>query len=190
MVLSLPATVLLWRRGGNLVTRLGLLVFGLSMSFCYAASALFHAIRGPAEQIRDFDRLDHIGIFLLIAGTYTPLALCVLHGWWRRGTLVAAWLLATAGGVFDVATDHLSGGLANPLLPGDGLGRDRLLLRAGRRGALSHRSLSLLLIGGVLYTTGAVLNLSQWPVLWPGVFGPHELFHVFVMAGSLVPSGS
>ena len=50
---------------------------------------------------------------------------------------------------------------------------------------INHRALLPILYGGLFYSVGAVLNLLRWPTLWPGVFGPHELFHLFVMAGSL-----
>jgi hemolysin III len=50
---------------------------------------------------------------------------------------------------------------------------------------VSHRALGLVVLGGLLYSVGAVLNLLRWPALWPGVFGVHDLFHLFVMAGSL-----
>ena len=50
---------------------------------------------------------------------------------------------------------------------------------------VSHRALLPIVVGGVSYSVGAVLNLLHWPVLWPGIFGAHELFHLFVLAGSL-----
>ena len=50
---------------------------------------------------------------------------------------------------------------------------------------VSHRALRPLVAGGLSYSVGAVLNLLRWPVLWPGLFGAHELFHLFVLAGSL-----
>src|SRR5262245_39494213 len=74
-VLSVPATVLLWRRsGGDQSQRVSLVVFGVSLAVCYAGSTVFHAVRLPPIWIARFDALDHIGIFILIAGSYTPVA--------------------------------------------------------------------------------------------------------------------
>ena len=99
LLLALPGTLLLWRRcgGGHPAKRLSLLVFGLSLAFCYAASTLYHGLRIPEDRLAAFDRLDRIGIFLLIAGSYTPLAWGLMRGRWRWGTLATAWLIAGLG---------------------------------------------------------------------------------------------
>src|SRR5262249_43433587 len=97
-LLSLPITLLLWRLcRGNRLKQVGLLVFGISLAFCYGASMLYHGVRLPREQLHWFARVDFIGVYLLIAGTFTPLVLVVLHGPWRAGILSAAWLLAALG---------------------------------------------------------------------------------------------
>src|ERR1700692_2945398 len=84
LILSLPGTLwLLNKSRGDPVKRLGFLVFGLTLAWCYGASMLSHGARLPARQIEIFRVLDHIGIFLLIAGTVTPVALVVLDGPWR-----------------------------------------------------------------------------------------------------------
>ena len=79
--------------------RLSLLVYGLSLAFCYTASTLYHGLRIPADRLAAFDRLDRIGIFALIAGSYTPLAWGLLRGRWRWGTLATVWsITAVASG--------------------------------------------------------------------------------------------
>ena len=97
LLLSIPGTVYLWRRGrgGPPARRLSLLVFGLSLIFCYAASTLYHGVRVSGDGLSAFDRLDRVGIFILIAGTYTPLAWTLLRGRWRWVTLSTVWLIAT-----------------------------------------------------------------------------------------------
>src|SRR3954452_21698671 len=92
LILALPGTFLLLRRsGGDRGKWLSLLVYGLTLIFCYLASTLYHGVRLPAAGIAAFARLDGIGIFALIAGTYTPLAWCLMRGRWRRWTLAAVW---------------------------------------------------------------------------------------------------
>ena len=90
-----PAPFLLWRRSaGEPAKRLTLLVYGLTLAFCYLASTLYHGVRLPAARIAAFARLDSVGIFALIAGSYTPLAWCLLArpaGGGGRWCLSGAW---------------------------------------------------------------------------------------------------
>jgi hemolysin III len=181
LLLSLPGTWVLWRLcRGDRVKQLGMLVFGLSLALCYAGSSLYHAV--PAELADEFNVLDHIGIYVLIAGTVTPIGLVVLRGWWRTGLLCTIWLMALTGIVLRLATEL-------PLAL-----RTSFYLAMGWVGCvtyfelarhLSHRGVRLIWLGGLLYSAGAVINLVGWPELWPPAFEAHELFHLFVMAGSL-----
>src|SRR5262249_56371107 len=72
---------------------LSLLVFGISLTFCYAASTLFHAAPWHGESLSVLQRLDHMGIYLLIAGTYTPITWALLRGAWLSGTLATVWTI-------------------------------------------------------------------------------------------------
>jgi hemolysin III len=159
-----------------------LLVFGISLTFCYAASAVYHAIRLPHELLSPFQRLDHIGIYLLIAGTYTPVAWSLLRGTWLWGTLTTVWTIAAIcaarvwyGGVLPIWVSTLIY-LA--------MGWGSLICYRELARTYSHRTLLPLPLGGLLYSIGALSNLARWPVLSPGVFAAHELFHFFVIAGS------
>jgi hemolysin III len=184
LLLSLPATWLLWRQSGaDLAKRLSVLVFGLSLAFCYAGSTLYHGVRLSPSAIDSFDELDHIGIFVLIAGSYTPIAWNLMQGWWKWGTLTFAWFFGTVGTVLILTTGVLP--LFWSTLFYLAMGWGALLCYFELTRILSHRSLFPLLLGGLLYSVGALLNLIGWPEIWPGVFGPHEVFHVLVMAGSL-----
>jgi hemolysin III len=90
LMLAMPGTLILWRRSdGQLGKRLSLLVYGLSLIFCYAASTLYHGVRLPADRLAAFVRLASVGIFALIAGSYTPLAWNLMQGRWRVWTLMA-----------------------------------------------------------------------------------------------------
>lgn len=183
LVMSLPATFILWRRsGGDRAKRWTLLVFGLTMASCYLGSMLYHGVRLEKEGIDFFERLDHIGIHLLIAGTYTPLAWSLMAGRWRWGTLAAVWGTTLAGSALLLANLKLPLPLATCEYLA--LGWGALLCYVQMARVLSHRRLAPLVAGGVLYSVGAVFNLLHWPVLWPGVIGHHELFHLWVMAGT------
>jgi hemolysin III len=184
MLLALPGTLFLWQRGaGNRARQVSLLVYGLSLVFCFTGSVLFHSARLPGPQLDGLDRLDHIGIYVLIAGSYTPLAWNLLQGRWRWGTLVATWLATVAG----IALILVFGVLRPPMATGLYLlmGWCAIFCYIELARGLRHERLRLLVLGGLLYSVGAAINVLKWPILWPGVLGAHEVFHLFVMAGSL-----
>ena len=184
-LLSVPGTWYLWQRsrGSPPARRLSLLVFGLSLAFCYAASTLYHGVRASGEGLSAFDRLDRVGIFFLIAGTYTPLAWTLLRGRWRLVTLASVWLITAVASTLLIIGGPFPPALTTGLYLGMGWGVVACYGELAR--VVSHRALIPLVAGGVFYSVGSVLNLLRWPGLWPGVFGPHELFHLFVIAGSL-----
>jgi hemolysin III len=184
LALSLPGAYLLWREGrGDRFKQLSLLIFGLSLAFCFAASATYHGVRGSSRAVETLDRIDHIGIYVLIAGTYTPVAWILLRGRMRELVLTVAWAVAALGAVEIWFCGVLSPTVSTCIYLAMGWGALFCYFEIAR--LLSHRAVRLMLVGGVLYSVGAVFHILHWPVLWPGVFQAHELFHVFVMGGSL-----
>src|SRR3954453_20733615 len=184
LVLAPPGTVILWRRSGSdLGKRISLLVYGLGLVACYTASTLYHGVRLPADRLIAFIRLDSVGIFALIAGSYTPLAWNLMRGRWRT------WTLATVWGTAIVSIAVIASGRRFPPVVGTcvylGMGWGVVICYARIARVVSHRALLPVVAGGVFYSVGAVLNLLGWPALWPGAFGVHDLFHLFVIAGSL-----
>lgn len=183
LILSVPVTLLLWRLcRGNRLKQLGLLTFGISLALCYAGSTLYHGVRVAPEQLDWFARLDFIGVYLLIAGTFTPVALVVLRGRWRAGILGTAWLLAAVGIGLRLAGVQMSPAAATGIYLAMAWALFVGCCKMAR--ILPYRVLWPGLLGGLLYTVGAVLNHLHWPILWPGVFSAHELWHLFVIAGS------
>jgi hemolysin III len=183
-MLALAGTLILWRRGdGEPGKRLSLLVYGLTLILCYAASSLYHGVRVPPARLAEFVRLDSVGIFTLIAGTYTPLAWNLMRGRWRACTLVAVWGTAITATALIASGRRFSPAFGTCVYLGMGWGGVVCYTRIAR--VVSHRALLPVVVGGLFYSLGAVLNLLRWPVLWPGIFGVHDLFHLFVIAGSL-----
>jgi hemolysin III len=183
-LLAVPGTFLLWRRSvGEFSKRITLLVYGLTLAFCYSASTLYHGVRLPAGRIAVFARLDSVGIFALIAGSYTPLAWCLLRGRWRRWTLLLVWSVAGIATILLASGGYFSPVLATCLYLGMGWGVVVCYFEIAR--AVSHRALLPVVAGGLSYSVGAVLNVLHWPVIVPGTFGSHEVFHFFVLMGSL-----
>jgi hemolysin III len=184
LMVAIPGVVLLVRRsGGDLGKRISLLIYGACLIACYAASTLYHGIQVKTSQLAPFVRLDSVGIFALIAGSYTPLAWNLMRGRWRLWTLLSVWATAAASILLIASGQRFNGVTGTIVYLVMGWGVVICYARIAR--VVSHRKLWTLVLGGVLYSLGAVLNLLHWPTLWPGVFGTHALFHLFVIGGSL-----
>jgi hemolysin III len=175
--------VLAARRGGALHV-VSLSVYGASLCMLYLGSAVYHfsAWLGAPRATAVFQRLDHCVIFVLIAGSYTPICLVVLGGGWGWSLFGVIWGLALLGimlRIFIKKTDNPFTYSLYGIMGWIALAAFAPLVRA-----LDARGLALLVCGGVSYTVGAILLALKRPRLWPGVFGYHELWHLFVLAGS------
>ncbi len=124
--------------------------------------------------------LDHATIFVMIAGSYTPLCLLVLRGWIAVVMLVAAWIGAAVGAVLACHAGPSSGVVRNGLYIV--LGWAALVAAPQLVVHLQARELALIAIGGVLFTVGAASLAKRWPDPFPGVFGYHEVWHMLVVA--------
>jgi hemolysin III len=185
LLASLPAVYLLWARGrGDRAKQLSFLVYGTGLVACSLASTLYHSVRLHDEGIRFYALLDYIAIYVLIAGSYTPIVWNVVRGHWRRGILAVVWGGAALGIGLRVSLETLPAWLTTALYLAMGWGAILCYFEVAR--GLSHRALWPIVGGGLLYSVGAVVNLLRQPILWPGVFQAHELFHVFVVAASAV----
>jgi hemolysin III len=184
LLLAIPGIWLLWARSrDDPGKRASLLIYGASLLLCYGASTLYHGVRVPPDRLGPFIRLDSEGIFALIAGSYTPMAWNLMRGRWRAGTLLVVWGTAGSAIVVIASGRRFSSPVGTCLYLAMGWGVVVCYAKVAR--LVSHRAMMPLLLGGVSYSVGAVLNLLQWPALWPEVFDTHALFHLFVIAGSL-----
>lgn len=182
-LVGIPGLALLLARShGDLPKQVSLLIFGLSLILQFCASAAYHLLDLSAEKVTWLRRLDHVAIFLLIAGTYTPAAFNILSGGWRVGLLVAIWLIALVGVIFKVAYINAPRWLTVGLYLMMGwlvVIPIKLFWQLLPPGALTW-----LALGGAFYTVGAVIYLLKRPNFFPGVFGFHEVWHLFVIAGA------
>ena len=158
-----------------------LLVFGLSMIELYAVSAVYHLGTWSASRARVLRALDHANIFVLIAGTYTPICAAVLTGWVRTTVLGLIWALAVVGVGSTVLAQRLPRWVGTALYIA--MGWLALATFPALSRVLPWPALALLILGGVLYTLGGVIYARRRPDPWPQVFGFHELFHLFTIAG-------
>jgi hemolysin III len=180
---ALGVTALLLRATAHDGPRFGsCLVFGVSLITLYGISALYHIGTWRGRMATALRAWDHANIFLLIAGTYTPIAVNVLSGSLRSAILIGIWMLAALGMASSLFTLHMPRWVLTALYLG--MGWVGLLALPPLLRALPLTATLLLLSGGLLYTIGAVIYAFGRPNPWPHSFGFHEIFHLCVIAGS------
>jgi hemolysin III len=182
-LLSVVGIAALWSRAaGDLFQQCALLVFSLSLFGLYTVSCAYHSIRWNPLWKGRMQRIDHAMIYVLIAGTYTPMAAIVLDGWLRFAALGTVWGITAVGGVQKLFWPQLGHGYSVVLQVAQGWFAVLLLAPLSER--LGWPAVGLLLLGGLCYTLGMVAFATQRPRLWPRVFSYHEIFHVLVVGGS------
>ena len=170
-------------QGHSTIALTAVIIFGISMILLYSASATYHLVVSSDKFISFLRRLDHAMIFLLIAGSYTPFCLIALKG-------VTGWVLfsiiitiAIVGISFKLIWFNCPRWLSTSIYVL--MGWIAVFLMGPLKIALSTQGLSLLIIGGVFYTIGAVIYATKPNFLKSKYLGFHEIFHIFIMLGTL-----
>jgi len=158
-------------------------VYGLSMICLYTASTLYHCLNTSVPRRIALRKYDHCSIYLLIAGSYTPICLTVLSGSGGPLLLGAVWTLAAAGLVLTVAKLSIPRWLTSAIYLF--MGWLALFAIVPIYRALPPTGFFWLLAGGILYSVGGVLYAVKWPGRDNPRFGCHEIFHVFILLGSI-----
>lgn len=183
-VISAAGMALLILRSAPDPTRVfSVVVFGCSLIGLYTASALYHSVPWRAKWKQRMQRVDHSMIFVLVAGTYTPVAINVLDGSWRFVTLSVVWGAAAVGIIQKIAFPTVPDWVSIALQTTMGWFAIIPFLELVRR--LSGGAILLMIAGGLSYTIGLVLLATERPQLFPRVFSHHEVFHILVVLGSL-----
>lgn len=181
---SIVLTIALsWQSRTDLPRLLSMVVYGLSMIELYTVSAFYHVGTWREPVRRKLRALDHANIFVLIAGTYTPLCFNLLSGWLRPTILIVIWVLALIGIGIATITLHTPRWITAGLYVG--MGWVVILALPVFLQVVPWFAVAILLAGGLLYTIGAVIYARRWPNPFPRIFGFHEIFHLFVIAGSI-----
>ena len=156
-------------------------IYAASVSALFGVSALYHRVSWTVPARRRMRRLDHSMIFLLIAGTYTPVGLLVLRGTLASVVLAVVWGGALAGIVLELAWTRAPRWLGGTVYLALGwvavVAMPQLFARLGVAGGL------LIVAGGLVYSAGAAVYALRRPDPVPAVFGYHEVFHLLVIAG-------
>ncbi len=159
-------------------------IYAVSLSALLGTSALYHRVNWKRSNARLWmRRLDHSMIFFLIAGTYTPFALLVLHGALASAILVVVWIGAIAGAIVEMVWIHHPKWVAALIYMS--LGWVAAVAFPELWSAIGVAGTLLVAAGGLLYTAGAVVYATQRPNPNPAIFGYHEVFHLFVIAAAV-----
>jgi hemolysin III len=156
-----------------------LIIYGASLIFLFSASATYHMVRVKEKALEIFRKVDHSAIYFLIAGTYTPFCINAFTGFWKWGMLTIIWSLAVIGigiKVFIVRVPRwLNAGIY--------IAMGWLVVGASGQllAALPVWVITWLIIGGVVYTLGAIVYITKVFNFVPGIFGFHEVWHIFVL---------
>jgi hemolysin III len=162
--------------------RLVAAVFALSVVGCFGVSALYHRVTWTPPARRWMRRADHAGVYLLIAGTYTPVAVLELDGNWRLVILSVVWAGAIAAIVLKFVWVDAPKWVAAGI--GLALGWVAVVALPELVERLQASALTLLVVGGLLYSLGAVVYARRRPDPVPSVFGYHEVFHALTIAAA------
>lgn len=157
-------------------------VFGLSMIFLYTSSTLFHALPVKEKTLKLLQKLDHSMIYVLIAGTYTPICLLVLEGSWKWGFFTTVWSLAVIGIIKKFLWMDAPRWLSTSFYLG--MGWLAVITFPALMDKLPLAFLIWISVGGLAYTLGAIIYGIKKPNPVPDWFGHHEIWHLFVLAGT------
>lgn len=185
-VLSVLGLILLLHTAidnGNAWQIVSFSIFGASLILLYSTSATYHLVRASEKVINVLRKLDHIMIFILIAGTYTPISLILLRGAIGYTLISVIWSLALLGLLFKVFFLNAPRWLYTAIYIT--MGWLVIVAIFPLYQAVSLGALMWLVAGGVFYTVGGVIYGLKKPNLIPGWLGFHEIFHILIILGSL-----
>jgi hemolysin III len=163
--------------------RVAAAIYGVGLCALFAGSALYHRWRWDPRWRPLLRRIDHSTIFVFIAATYTPIALLVMEGSLRWVILAIVWFSALGGVIFSIAWITAPRAIGVALYIAMGWVAIWVMPELGDR--LGAAPLTLIIVGGGLYTIGAIIYALKRPNPWPSTFGFHEVFHALVIAAAL-----
>lgn len=179
----LGLAVLLIQGRGNSLKEVSLLIYGLSLILMFSSSTIYHSIKTDPSTLLRLRKLDHSSIYLLIAGSYTPICLHFFTGFWRWGFLSIIWAFGLAGIIIKLfvinAPRWVTAGIYLVM------GWLSIFAIKEMIATMPIGALIWMLAGGLFFTLGAVIYITKKMDFYPNVFGFHEIWHIFVTLGAL-----
>jgi len=182
-LLGTLALILRTANHGNWLLSVLFLIYGISMVCLYTASTLYHCLNTSVPVRIALRKYDHCSIYLLIAGSYTPICLTALKDCGGPNLLASVWALAIAGIILTIAKLSIPRWMCSAIYLFMGWLAIFAIVPIYR--TLPLQGFFWLLTGGLLYTAGGVLYALKWPGRNNPRFGCHEIFHVFILLGSI-----
>lgn len=158
-------------------------IYGASLMLLYGTSSLYHWVITVPRKVLLLKKLDHMAIYLLIAGSYTPVLYCGLIGKWRLFMLITIWVLAIIGVILKLFFINLPRYVSTAFYLA--LGWLVLIPLPQLIHNLPPGAILLMAAGGAAYTLGAIIYATKCFNFFPRRFGFHEIFHIFISAGSI-----
>lgn len=178
--LALPAAVAVVALATTGEARAAAVVYAVGLVALFGVSGSYHRGRWSDAKRRLMQRLDHGTIFVMIAGSYTPICLLAVRGWMSVALLVVAWAGAVLGFALSFTNTRVTSVMRSTLYIV--LGWASVIAGPQLVRHLSVAELVLIAVGGLLFTVGAIFLATRWPDPFPKVFGYHEVWHVLVVA--------
>lgn len=184
LMAAIAASPLIMKAPSGMTTT-AVAIFAVSMILLYGASTLYHSVNVTGKVLSVFRKIDHMMIFVLIAGSYTPVCLIALGGSMGYSLLALVWGVAIAGMFINVLWITCPKWVSSVIYIA--MGWLCLLVFGTLWSTLPHAAFGWLLAGGIIYTIGGVIYALKLPVFnsLHKNFGSHEIFHLFVMGGSI-----
>jgi hemolysin III len=184
-VMAAAAAVPLIIKGQSGMTTAALSIFAASMILLYGSSALYHSVNVSGKVLQYFRKIDHMMIFVLIAGSYTPVCLIILGEGAGYRLLAIVWSVAIVGMLIKAFWITCPKWFSSIIYIA--MGWLCLMVFGTLWNTLSRPAFGWLLAGGIIYTAGGIIYALKLPVFNSihKNFGSHEIFHLFVMAGSI-----
>jgi hemolysin III len=175
---------LLQRSWGDAAAVTGSLLYGLALIAMFTVSSLYHSIPWSPEKKMRLQRVDHSMIYLMVAGTFTPIAIAALEGWRLAVALLLVWVPGITGIILKAALPRVATWLSVTLQLS--MGWAALVWAPQIHASLGMGAIVFIALGGACYTIGAIIFLTKKPSLLPRSFSYHELFHVLVVTASVL----
>lgn len=182
-VLSLLGMIaLLFFGWGDSLKLITFVIYGITLILLFSASGTYHMVNAHDKVILKLRKLDHSAIYLLIAGTYTPICVYFFHGFWQYGMLILIWSLAIIGIIVKLfvinAPRWVTAGIYLVMGWLAIMGIQEILR------TMPTAAIIWMIIGGLFYSLGAIIYITKFFDFAPGIFGFHEVWHIFVILGA------